>query len=247
MAVRGIGGKAGGRAFLDAVPAFHVVTLRRRYDVVRMDFHGTGKGGGVSGGGKVIPAVVHPFPIVYPVSVAACAIGGAVGAVAAVFPVPVALPFPVRVPLGTPDAPGCGGLLRVGRQGRRGKVWVGVRCQRVRRQVLLKGDDPGDKACLCGGGAVHGYLYGQGGGFHGGVPFCPDHLGAAGRHHNVIYGVGAAVDMEGDARRIVRVYLHAAGQGNAGNDIRIHPVGVVGGLQFLLRDILIAYDSDSEC
>ena len=89
-------------------------------------------------------------------------------------------------------------------------------------------------------------LYGEGGGFQRGVPFCPDYLGAAGRHHNVVYGVGAAVDMEGDARWIVRVYLRAAGQGDAGNDIRIHLVGIIGRLKLRLRDIPVAYDSNAE-
>ena len=93
-----------------AVTVLHVVTLRRRHDVIRMDLHGAGQGGRVGGGDEVIPAVVHPFPVVYPVPVAACAVIRAVGTLAAVFPVPVALPFPVGAPLCAPEAPGCGGL-----------------------------------------------------------------------------------------------------------------------------------------
>ena len=178
---------------------------------------------------------------------AACAVRRAVRTVAAVLPFPVAFPFPFCVPSCAPDTPGCGGFLWVGRQGGRGKMRVGVRCQRVGRQVFLQRDDPCDEAGLCRGCAVHGYLYGQGGGFRRCMPFCPDHLRAACRHHNVVYGIGAAVDMEGDACRIVRVYFSAAGQCDAGDDIRIHPVGIVGRLQFRLRHIFIADDADAQC
>ena len=62
---------------------------------------------------------------------------------------------------------------------------VGVRSQRIGRQVLLKGDDLCDEAGLCRGCPADGYLYGKGGGFQRGVPFCPDHLGAACRHHDL--------------------------------------------------------------
>ena len=192
-----------------------------------MDLHGACQGGGVGSGGKVVPAVVHPFPVVYPVPVSSAAVFRAVAVAAVGFPVPVALPFPVGVPSRAPDAPGCGGLLWVGRQGGKGEVRVGVRCQRVRGQVLLKGDDPCHEAGLCRGCPADGYLYGKGGGFQRGVPFCPDHLGAACRHHDVVYSIGAAVDVEGDACRIIRVHLGAAGQGDAGDDVRIHPVGIV--------------------
>ena len=157
-----------------------------------MDLHGAGQGGRVGGGDEVIPAVVHPFPVVYPVPVAACAVIRALGTLAAVFP--VALPFPVGVPLCAPEAPGCGGFLGVGRQRGKGKMRVGVRSQRIGRQVLLKGDDLCDEAGLCRGCTADGYLYGKGGGFQGRMPFCPDHLGAACRHYDVVYRIGAAVD-----------------------------------------------------
>ena len=124
---------------------------------------------------------------------------------------------------------------------------VGVRCQRIGRQVLLKGDDLCDKACLCRGCPADGYLYGKGGRLQGRMPFCPYYLGAACRHHDIVYGIGAAVDVEGDACRIIRVHLGAAGQGDAGDDVRIHPVGIVRRLQLRFRHVLIAHDPDAEC
>ena len=78
------------------------------------------------------------------------------------------------------------------------------------------------------------------------MPFCPDHLGAACRHHDVVDGIGVTVDVEGDACRIIRVHFRTAGQGDAGDDVCIHPVGIVRRLQFRFRYILVAYDADAE-
>lgn len=79
-----------------------------------------------------------------------------------------------------------------------------------------------------------------------GCAFCPDHLGAACGHHDVVDGVGVPVDMEGDVCRVIRVYFRAVGQGDAGDDIRIHPVGIVRCLQFIFCFVPIAYDADAQ-
>ena len=123
---------------------------------------------------------------------------------------------------------------------------VRVRRQRVRGQVLFQGDDPCHEAGPCRGRATDGDLYGEHRGLRRGVPFRPDHLGAACGHHDIVHGVGAAVDVEGDAGRSVRVHLGAACQGDAGDDVCVHPVGVVGRLQHLLRHVPVADDADAQ-
>ena len=78
------------------------------------------------------------------------------------------------------------------------------------------------------------------------MPFGPYDLGASCRHDDVIYGIASAVYMEGDAGRVVRIDFPAVSQGNAGDDIRIHAVGIVRGFQFSGRDFLIGHNADAE-
>ena len=123
---------------------------------------------------------------------------------------------------------------------------VDVRCHGIRGQVFFQGDDPRGKAGLCSGCPAYGCLDRQDSRFHWSMPFGPYDLGASCRHDNVVHGIAPAVYMEGNTGRVVRVDLPAAGQGNAGDDIRIHAVGIVRGLQFSGRDFLISHDADTE-
>lgn len=124
--------------FLDVIPAFHGVTGGSRNNVVQMDFHGTANGGGVGSGGKVIPSVVHPFAVIYLFTMSTRIVFWTVIVTTFGFPFPVGLPFPAVMPFGTPHTLAGTGLLRIGRQGRDGKVRIYVCCHGIRRNVFIQ-------------------------------------------------------------------------------------------------------------
>ena len=126
------------------------------------------------------------------------------------------------------------------------EMWIRVCCKRIRRNVFFQGNNLCYKACLGSGCTAYRYFDRKGSRLGRGVPLCPDNLGAACRDDNIIYRVCASINLEGNTCRIIGIYLCGAADGNAGNHIRIHTIGVIGSLQLCFRYIRIAYNTDSQ-
>lgn len=78
------------------------------------------------------------------------------------------------------------------------------------------------------------------------MPLHPDNLGAVGRHDNIGNTVGPVFDVKGYLSGTARSQAPSGVKRNTGDDIGIDAVYNIRGLNLRRRQILIAYDADSQ-